>query len=199
MQLGDELEVFGKAHVMSVANGHSLPRFSKYSGVAPWANGYFLWINIDIDSTTGKSKSTSEYTNTFLDSGERVTWFGGSTMHPESPVVVGLLKAGASDSKDILTHSLTHNTDTSATHTDTIPNTTTTTCTHNDDTTECPSSVVMFVREVKSPYCCFGRVALDSADLTRRPVHMTWRLLDYHTHLKHNENFKRIVDLVSSS
>mmetsp|Transcript_5175 Transcript_5175/g.8507 ORF Transcript_5175/g.8507 Transcript_5175/m.8507 type:complete len:309 (-) Transcript_5175:102-1028(-) len=164
-QLGEELEIFGKAHVMTVANGGQLPRFSKYSGVAPWADGYFLWINIDIDPKTGKSKN--EYPNKFLDDGERMTWFGGSTMHPESPAVLGLLEAGKiqpegnGESKNKSGHN---------------------------------QSVVVFVREVKMPYCCFGRVVLDSVDLTKRPVRMTWRFLDF-AQLKECKNFQRIVAL----
>ena len=150
---------------MALANGGKLPRFSKYSGVAPWANGYFLWVNIDIDEKTGRSKN--DYPNVFLDGGERMTWFGGSNMHPESPVIHGLLKAGRSD-----------------------------VVLKGDDVGK-EGVVVVFVREVKLPYCCFGRVEIDDVDLTKRPVRVTWKFLDYHTHLTSSRNFKNIVKIAS--
>jgi hypothetical protein len=162
---------------MATANGGHLPRFSKYSGVAPWADGYFLWINVDVDPGTGRSRS--EHPNEFLDGGERMTWFGGSTMHPESAVVLGLLQAGRTASSISEGEQQEEQ--------------------EQDSLAPPPHSVVVFVREVKRPYACFGRVALDRVDLSRRPVRMTWRFLDYSTRLKSSPNFKRILALAAGT
>lgn len=93
MQLGEPLAEFGKAHVMAVANGGTLPRFSKLSGVAPWADGFFLWVNISSEAVEG----AGGYSNVFLDDGERMTWFGGGSMRPDSAVIRGLLLAGGEE------------------------------------------------------------------------------------------------------
>ena len=174
--------MFGKAHVMTLANGGTFPRFSKYSGVAPWADGYFLWINIDIDPNTGKSRN--EYPNQFLRGGESVTWFGGSTMHPESATVQGLLAAGRAP------HPVADPPQEGESEGGGEDE-------EGQERGKKRGDVVIFVREVKQPYSCFGRVRVDSVDLTTRPVRMTWRLLDYQQHLWDCKHFRRIVDLAS--
>jgi hypothetical protein len=70
--LGKPVEQFGKAAVMSMSNGGSLPRFSKYSGVVEWRNAVYLWVNIG-----GKTG----YRNSFSEEGRFIMWFGGSRMH----------------------------------------------------------------------------------------------------------------------
>jgi hypothetical protein len=151
---------------MTMANGGTFPRFSKYSGVAPWADGYFLWINIDINPQTGRSQN--EYPNVFLDGGRRVTWFGGSSMHPESAVVRGLLRAGGREEGG-----------------------------GGGEHTPSSASVVIFVREVKQPYSCFGRAQIDEVDLSKRPIRVTWRLLDFPSLLAGSAHFSRIVGMAS--
>jgi hypothetical protein len=66
------VEQFGKAAVMSMSNGGSTPRFSKYSGVVEWRNAVYLWVNIG-----GKTG----YRNSFSEGGRFIMWFGGSRMH----------------------------------------------------------------------------------------------------------------------
>lgn len=160
-KLGEPLEVFGKAHVMTLANKGQLPRFSKYSGVANWRNGYFLWVNIDVDPKSGKNQS--EYPNVFLDGGKRITWFGGGRMHPQSSLVQGLLHAGKNVGRE-----------------------------DKSDERDPPQQVFMFVREVKLPYSCFGRVIVDEVDLKRKPICITWKFVDYDQLVKKSENFRRI-------
>lgn len=60
--------------------------FNKYSGVQEWDNAIFLWVNLG-----GKN---NDVVNEFLDRGKQITWFGGSRMHDETPVVQRLLKLG---------------------------------------------------------------------------------------------------------
>ena len=89
--MGSEIGTFmadvptGKAAIMSVANGGKPPRFSKYSGVVEWNNCVFLWVNI---------ASGGDYTNSFSEKGRFMTWFGGSKMTEDSPVIQRLLRAG---------------------------------------------------------------------------------------------------------
>ena len=65
--------------------------FNKYSGVQEWASGIvFLWVNL--------GKPSDDIVNEFLVDNHtqsiQMTWFGGSRMHDESPVVQTLLKVG---------------------------------------------------------------------------------------------------------
>ena len=61
--------------------------FNKYCGVQEWNNCIFLWVNL----------GTSDSPNEFLDDAKRVTWFGGSRMHDESPVIHKLLQGESSN------------------------------------------------------------------------------------------------------
>jgi hypothetical protein len=70
----------GKATVMCLANNGTLPKFSKYSGVVQWNNSYFLWVNIFPSNVA--TSSSAVYENKFLESGQKMTWFGGSLMRP---------------------------------------------------------------------------------------------------------------------
>jgi hypothetical protein len=60
--------------------------FNKYCGVQEWKNAIFLWVNLG-----GKDNSVI---NDFLCDGRQITWFGGSRMHDDSPVVHKLIKLG---------------------------------------------------------------------------------------------------------
>jgi hypothetical protein len=79
--LGTPIEDSGKAAVMALANSGQPPKFSKYSGVVQWENGFFLWVNL-----SGSSESTGRedmyYPNIFLEGGKYLTWFGSSIMRP---------------------------------------------------------------------------------------------------------------------
>lgn len=78
--LGTPIDVPGKAAVMELANGGHSPKFSKYSGVVQWANGFFLWVNLT--SSPSESSSDMYYPNKFLEGGKYLTWFGSSVMRP---------------------------------------------------------------------------------------------------------------------
>lgn len=84
--LGQHVSDYGKAAVMAICNGGSVPRFSKYSGVVEWKNAIFLWVNLGQDK--------SQYPNTFSEQGKYITWYGGSKMHEESEVIKRLIKIG---------------------------------------------------------------------------------------------------------
>jgi len=60
--------------------------FNKYCGVQEWQNAIFLWVNL--------GNKDNPVVNDFLDHAQQITWFGGSRMHDESPVILKLLKMG---------------------------------------------------------------------------------------------------------
>lgn len=62
--------------------------FNKFSGVQPWKNVIFLWINI------GGPVDANSVVNDFSHDGRRVTWFGGSKMKEESPTIQNLIRLG---------------------------------------------------------------------------------------------------------
>lgn len=71
---------------MAMANGGHPPKFSKYSGVVQWANGFFLWVNL---SPPSDHKGVGGYyPNMFLEEGRFLTWFGGSMMRPGMSLAV---------------------------------------------------------------------------------------------------------------
>jgi hypothetical protein len=60
--------------------------FNKYSGVQQWHDCIFLWVNLGT-----KDKAIA---NEFLDGGTKITWFGGSRMVDDTPVVEKLIRWG---------------------------------------------------------------------------------------------------------
>jgi hypothetical protein len=60
--------------------------FNKYSGVQEWKNCIFLWVNLGAHGNT--------VVNTFLDGGKQITWFGGSKMTDDSPIIKKLIQWG---------------------------------------------------------------------------------------------------------
>ena len=86
--LGRTLARTGKAAVMDTSAAQAAdPRqytgsqvsFNKYSGVQEWANCFYLWINFGAPD--------NQVVNQFFDSGRQVTFFGGSSMHDQTPVI----------------------------------------------------------------------------------------------------------------
>jgi hypothetical protein len=87
--LGRLLLHTGKAHVMDTcaqlaAQSSQLVKgafvsFNKYSGVQEWANCVFLWVNFGAPN--------NQVDNEFYEEGRQVSWFGGSKMHHETPVI----------------------------------------------------------------------------------------------------------------
>ena len=121
--------------------------FNKYCGVQEWQNCIFLWVNLNSDSP-----------NDFLDNAKQITWFGGSRMHDDSPVIHKLLKHGKDattkkeDAKIILW------------------------CRRYQP------DVKKF-----TPYVCFGRLGYESHIPGSRPLSFVWNLLDYEG-LKYHAN-----------
>ena len=76
------MKEFGKAHVVALANGGQLPRFSKYSGVLEWSNAVFLWVNV-VDEG-------GSYKNEFLHGGKTLVWFGGSRLHSGESYILSI-------------------------------------------------------------------------------------------------------------
>ncbi|KAL3931710.1 MAG: hypothetical protein SGBAC_011180, partial [Bacillariaceae sp.] len=60
--------------------------FNKYCGVQEWRNAMFLWVNL--------GNKDNPVVNDFLNDSKQITWFGGSRMHDESPVILKLIKMG---------------------------------------------------------------------------------------------------------
>ncbi len=60
--------------------------FNKYSGVQEWNDCVFLWVNLGAKGNT--------VVNDFMKSGTQITWFGGSRMVDETPVVERLIRWG---------------------------------------------------------------------------------------------------------
>jgi hypothetical protein len=97
-KLGRLVDSYGKAAVMAEANSGTLPKFSKYSGVAEWRNCVFLWVNI-FDPTNGGGEGI--YPNEFYEGGRHMSWFGGSRMTEHSEVVQRLVRAGSKDGSSV--------------------------------------------------------------------------------------------------
>jgi hypothetical protein len=85
--LASNLESPTKAAIMNKAHSSKGGvRFNKYCGVAEWKNSLFLWVNVPEPGVAG------DYPNEFREKGKMMSWFGGSRMHAETPVVKRLLK-----------------------------------------------------------------------------------------------------------
>ncbi|KAL3907571.1 MAG: hypothetical protein SGILL_008819 [Bacillariaceae sp.] len=117
--------------------------FNKYCGAQLWGNGAFLWINMGNDS------SSNTVVNEFLEEGKLVTWFGGSRMDEDSPVIQTLFKLGKQASTQSDAGIMLW-------------------CRAYDATTK-----------KFSPYCCLGRLGYRSHVEGSYPVAFTWKLLDY--------------------
>ena len=77
-----------KSQVMHLASKNRHVRFSKYSGVVEWKNCVFLWVNVPAPGVR------PDYPNRFRDSGQVMSWFGGSRMHAGTPVVERMQREG---------------------------------------------------------------------------------------------------------
>ena len=90
-ELGREIgDAPTKAAVMGAirAQGRGAPRFSKYVGIVEWRNAIVLWVNI----------GGSDYDNQFFaekneSSSMMMTWYAGSRMHRDTPVIRRLMLA----------------------------------------------------------------------------------------------------------
>lgn len=126
--------------------------FNKYCGVQDWKNAMFLWVNL----------GNADTPNEFLEGATQVTWFGGSRMHDESPVVLKLVKYG----KEATTKQEEGGSN----------NTIVLWCRRYQP------------EEKKyTPYVCFGRMGYRSHVPGSQPLSFVWDLLDYDGLKHHND------------
>jgi len=155
--LGKPIETFGKDFVIQNTfreaaypediqrlQGVSRLSFNKYCGVQEWKNAIYLWINLG---------GQNSLVNDFSSNGRRVSWFGGSKMREDSPVIQRLIHMGkerASNNPSISSSRIIL------------------WCRHYDVQTK-----------KLLPYTCLGRLAYESHVPGSQPVAFTWRLIDY--------------------
>ena len=176
--LAKPLEIFGKYFVIERSFYDAaypedqqrlcgIPRlsFNKFSGVQPWKNVIFLWINV------GGPTDANSVVNEFIHNGSHVTWFGGSKMTEESPVIQTLIRMGketastpSSTSSGIILWCRRYN---------------------------WPTRKLL-------PYICLGRLAYDSHIPGSYPVNFTWRLIDYESMIG-NETTRKVFGEISGS
>jgi hypothetical protein len=184
-QLAVPIEQTGKAAIMSLANGGSIPKFSKYSGVVQWSNSYFLWVNILPSDLRSKNSNRDAdfHPNEFLEKGRKMTWFGGSSMRPgsssphlsfpyrtpatDSDLTQDLIACGSVDSDEVNRTNRRH------------------------------GNVCLFVREVGEPYSYFGKVSISEVNLAVKPIQITWTL-NHFEELKEMSHFQRILQICRS-
>ena len=176
--LAQPMEVFGKyfvietsfqeaAHTEDQERLSGVPRlsFNKFSGVQPWKNVIFLWINV------GGPKSAGSLVNEFSysDGSCRVSWFGGSRMTEDSPIIQDLIRLGkeSASSKIPLDSGILL------------------WCRNYD-----------WEAKKLLPYTCLGRLAYVSHEAGSYPVAFTWRLMDYKTMVA-NETKRSVFQEIS--
>ena len=156
--LAKPLETFGKYFIIETSfkeaaypedrqrlEGASRLSFNKFSGVQLWKNVIFLWINV------GGPTGANSLVNVFSHNGSRVTWFGGSKMREESPVIQALIRMGKE------------------------------TASTPSFSSALILWVRQYDSKKKKllPYTCLGRLAYESHIPESQPVAFTWRLIDY--------------------
>lgn len=193
--LGKELQYTGKAFAVSTAVvcseepnfdefkslsaifSHSIS-FNKYCGILEWKNNsFFLWVNID-----GKPNDAGLY-NEFLDNGKQMTWFGGSKMHDETPLIEKLIAAGKESNKVFKEK--------------------------EQSSPDEADGIILFCRLLDEkkrprPYTCMGRVGYHSHIPGSRPLQFVWNLIDHEgltnddtLQLKDGENVSIFQELVN--
>ncbi|GFH52193.1 hypothetical protein CTEN210_08669 [Chaetoceros tenuissimus] len=169
--IGRRLAATGKAAVIEHANfmcgNPPNISFNKYSGVCEFKNDcLFLWVNVNLP--------TADIKNDFIvDNGKaKMSWYGGSRMRPESPVIQKLISVGKRASQGklpedcgiVLWYRL-----------------------YNSD------------KRVFEPYACLGRLGYENHEPNSQPIKFTWNLLDYDILQHANEPngfnyFKEVLD-----
>jgi hypothetical protein len=155
--LGKPMETFGKDFVIHNTfseaaypediqrlQGVSRLSFNKYCGVQEWKNAIYLWINLG---------GQNSLVNDFSSNGRRVSWFGGSKMREDSPVIQRLIHMGKDTERRFPSRSTSR---------------IILWCRHYDVQTK-----------KLLPYTCLGRLAYESHVSGSQPVAFTWRLIDY--------------------
>ena len=126
--------------------------FNKYCGVQEFKNAIFLWINL--------GSKDNPVVNDFLADATQVTWYGGSRMHDESPVIHKLLQMGQQETKK---------------GTDSHSNIILWCRRYQTDTKQF------------TPYVCFGRLKYHSHVPQSHPLKFVWNLVD-HDGLKNHQD-----------
>ena len=133
--------------------------FNKYCGVQEFKNAVFLWINL--------GSKDNPVVNDFLNDAQQVTWFGGSRMHDESPVIHKLLKMGKQ-------HDI-----------------------KGGDDDKPHSNIILWCRRYQAdtkqftPYVCFGRLTYHSHVPQSSPLKFVWNLVDYDGLKNHSDKVVR--------
>lgn len=161
--LGQQLEMSGKDAVISQMSrylslkdaneiaGSNRISFNKYSGVLEWKNALFLWVNLKNASCSKSSHSSDQDSvrNEFFNNGRSISWFGGSKMTEDTPVIQRLIDinvSAISKEHDAVILWVRYSLET-------------------------PSTM--------SPYICLGRCGYDNHVIGSRPLKFSLSLLDY--------------------
>ena len=159
--LAKPMETFGKYFVIETSfheaahpedqerlSGVSRLSFNKFSGVQPWKNVIFLWINVG----GPKGGLVNDFSRHKNNGSCNVSWFGGSRMTEDSPVIQDLIRMGKEPA-------LAKREPTSSAILLWCRN-------YDWETKKLP------------PYTCLGRLAYESHEAGSYPVAFTWRLID---------------------
>lgn len=129
--------------------------FNKYCGVQEFNNAIFLWINL--------GSKDNPVVNDFLDNARRVTWFGGSRMNDDSPVIHKLINYGQQHQES------------------------------NGVANKPHSDIILWCRRYLTdskqftPYVCFGRLTYHSHIPRSHPLKFIWNLVDYEGLKNHSD------------
>lgn len=136
--------------------------FNKYCGVQEFKNAIFLWINL--------GSKDNPVVNDFLDGAHQVTWFGGSRMHDESPVIHKLLNYGRQDNSNGANNNPAEG-----------------------RISKPHSNIILWCRRYQTetkqftPYVCFGRLSYQSHVPQSHPLKFIWNLIDYEGLKNHSD------------
>lgn len=161
--IGQYLSTPNKSAVIDHANYHSGNppgiSFNKYSGVCEFSNAIFLWVNNGIF----KKEEAGMVWNEFLNGGRQITWYGGSRMTHDSPVIQRLIQLGKESKVQYEKDESYWNSH------------------------EYNKGIVLWCRiydpsmkgSKYTPYICMGRLGYHSHEVNSYPVKFVWDLLDY--------------------
>lgn len=169
--IGRRLAATGKAAVIEHANfmcgNPPNISFNKYSGVCEFKNDcLFLWVNVNLP--------TADIKNDFIVSNgkAKMSWYGGSRMRPESPVIQKLISVGKRASQGKLPE---------------------------DCGIVLWYRLYDTAKRGFEAYACLGRLGYENHEPNSQPIKFTWNLLDYDILQHANEPnglnyFKEVLD-----
>ena len=143
--------VFASPHSVHHPHPIRLPSFNRMSGLLQWRNCICLFVNL----------RASRYDNQFSHSHRgdgcmRLTWFAQASTKADSAIVQRLKGAreggggGMGECRNA-----------------------------GEGVEEGGAVVLLFCREVGSPYRYYGRLGYEAMEASTRPMRFTWRLLDW--------------------